>query len=230
MSSTTYKQSPIIILGLSGKARSGKSTIAQYLCHQIKQLYNINVIHRSIADVLKKECQVQYSLTPQQLFGNDKETQLDVPVMINNIECKTPRRILQVYGQWKREANPDYWIDQLIQALVPFQNLSCVSKQDLIVVIIDDIRFLNEFRKLKVLFTTKMIRIHRLHNIDGTVFVSNDTDSSETELDDCVLFDFHFINKGITLYHLKDCLYYQVGNIMASCWSSKEDVKQKSLS
>lgn len=66
-----------IVLGISGKAQSGKDTLAEYICEHMGGGYECVVLH--MADELKRVCQSLFGLSDYQLYdpeGKKTETHI----------------------------------------------------------------------------------------------------------------------------------------------------------
>lgn len=104
-----------LLIGISGKMGSGKSTVAHMLQAAFQASGKVEIL--SMASPLYKAQNLlytQYSLT----LEGDKD-----------------RDLLIAVGQWGRDKHPDFWVEQFAKQIVK-------SKAD--VIICDDIRFKNE--------------------------------------------------------------------------------------
>lgn len=150
-------------LAISGKRRTGKSTLAHIL------YTNYNIVPLSLAGPLKDMCMEQFGLTWEQVDGELKE-------IIDKRYNKTPRQIMIETGQFYRSINKDFWINKLI-------NKAVALERDIIAV--PDVRFKNEIDKLKK-HGAMLVRLERDEAFTGT----NIQDASETELDNYKDWDF----------------------------------------
>lgn len=174
-----------MIIGISGKAGSGKDTAAKMLevlyanpdisyedfaNRKYKNFADIQVIH--FADILKE--------TVRALFGIgewETNTQEGKKVTISWIG-KTVRELLQEVGQGLRDAiDPNLWIKALFANTEDWSNY-----------IIADVRYLNELEAIKERDGV-LIRIDRNGAGAGN-------HSSETALDDYNNWDIHIENNG----------------------------------
>lgn len=174
-----------MIIGISGKAGSGKDTAAKMLevlyanpnisyedfaNRKYKNFADIQVIH--FADILKE--------TVQALFGIgewETGTQEGKKVTISWIG-KTVRELLQEVGQGLRDAiDPNLWIKALFANTEDWSNY-----------IIADVRYSNELEAIKERDGV-LIRIDRNGAGAGN-------HSSETALDDYNDWDVHIENNG----------------------------------
>jgi len=89
---------PQIIVGIAGKARSGKDTVASYLSSE----FGMDVVR--FAASLKAGAKAMFDLTDDQIEGDAK----DQPIEWLGI---TPRRIMQTLGtEWAQSLRRDIWI------------------------------------------------------------------------------------------------------------------------
>ena len=56
-----------MIIGLSGKKRSGKDTVAEYLCA------HYGFINYGFGDPIKEIARIMFQFTDEQLYGNQKD-------------------------------------------------------------------------------------------------------------------------------------------------------------
>lgn len=103
------------VIGITGLARSGKDTSADYLLQHLPMGY----VKYSFADPLKNMLRHGLGMTHEQLNGDQKE------VVDPRFDC-TPRRMMQTLGtEWGREhVHPHIWVramDNIIenQAVIP---------------------------------------------------------------------------------------------------------------
>jgi hypothetical protein len=157
------------IIGLGGKAGSGKTTAASYL-----ELLGYDIV--AFADALKEVAQKIFTFTPQQLYGGLKE----IPDPRFN---KSPRYCLQKIGMTCRELWPDVWVQHVRNYLQNSQGP----------VVIHDVRMHNEACMLKQEFNATMIHIYR----EGAGAVNGIPNHiSEIELDAWQGWDFVIRNNG----------------------------------
>jgi hypothetical protein len=118
-----------ILIGLAGRARVGKDTVASYLAA------HLILISYAFADPLKQALAGLFSLTTAQLEGAEKELPLEWL-------GKSPRELMQLLGtEWGRDlVHPQLWL------LLAEQNLQALAElnQDMQGVVIRDVRFDNE--------------------------------------------------------------------------------------
>ncbi len=161
-----------LIIGLSGKSKSGKTTAANFLTA------NFNVIRRGFADGLRS--------VVANLFSLDATTLQDYKDQPLPRLQRTPRDILIEVGKHMREVDPDVWF-KLWE-----RDLAAVTDQfPMINVVVDDLRFRNEFDLLRAKGAV-LIRINR-----GVHAVTDEP--SEIDLDEYASagkFDYTINNMG----------------------------------
>lgn len=146
-----------MIIGLSGKASSGKDTTADILV----RIYGFQ--KTALANPMKKVCMDVYGFTHTQLWGpSEHRNAPDMRYPRKDGTYLTPREALQRLGsEWARNNYEDTWVDlvmrqadQMLQADSPLYPTPPKG------VIITDIRFPNEFDALKKR-GAKVVRIKR---------------------------------------------------------------------
>jgi sulfite reductase beta subunit-like hemoprotein len=148
-----------MIIGLVGKAQSGKDTVADYLVRT--SLFE----KAAFADDLKRLCKDMFDLTDAQVNTQEGKAAVDVRYGI------TPREILQKVGtDWFRAVYPSIWVNRLIT------KLQSRSADDFV---ITDIRFPNEVNAIKNIGGI-IVKLVRLNGGGAGAFSSH---ASETALD-----------------------------------------------
>jgi len=193
------------LICISGKARSGKDTLADFLIESLSNR-NKDAIKIAYADNLKKKLMVEFNLSWEQVYGNlkeevDKRFRKKLNKKDNYEDGKvweekdlywTPREIMQFIGtDCYREVDDNFWVNSL------FKNLEEVSNYyDYI--IIPDCRFKSEIEPV-VRDGGHHIHIYR-KELDE---ITNPSHSSENLIVDNDTVDF-FINNDGTLDDLKN--------------------------
>jgi len=186
-----------MIIGVTGKARSGKDTFAKYLTECLKERHQRNFEHVAFAKQLKMMCQEHFELSDEQLWGDKKEewTKFIRIPRINLDGYKgsvlepledywTPREIMQELGGFYRRIDHDFWVKAL--------NLHLIGN-DIKDAIITDVRHINECAYVKtnkgVLIKISRSDVAEIHGMDH---------ESETALDHMPedYFDIEINNSG----------------------------------
>lgn len=185
-----------MIIGISGKARSGKDTFAQMLAEELQRKTGQAYVLMAYAHELKLKIQKDFDLSYEQLWGEEKEhadkryvrpkwKHLDRGTMT----YWTPREIMQNYGQFFRTIDYDFWVKHLF---------NIVEEKNYKNVIITDLRHINEVNAV-VDRGGYHVRVEREEKDN----VHNEQHISETALDGKHRIDFTVKNYG-TLEDLKE--------------------------
>ncbi len=140
-----------MIIGITGKARSGKDSFAEMLAEELNTLTKKKFVLMAYANELKMRCQKDFDLSWEQLWGDEKETAdfrypkpiLTVTGTYNDEETQeywTAREIMQAYGQFFRTIHYGFWVDYLFRTIADkeYEN-----------VIVTDVRHPNEADPIK---------------------------------------------------------------------------------
>lgn len=115
------------LLGIVGKAYSGKDSIADHLieCYGFVKL--------SLAAPLKAMCALAFDLTTEQVNGSEK-------AVVDPRYGKSPRDILQFIGtEGFRAVDPDCWVKLLLRQ----------AEKEPRPVVVPDVRFVNEAKLIR---------------------------------------------------------------------------------
>jgi hypothetical protein len=153
-----------MLIGLTGKAGSGKTTACKYLQEKYPDLQLVNMKVAIIAEMranfatLLEEIAHVYNIDSPTLWTVDRLFEDKPPLM---------RKLMQCYGgEVRRGDDPDYWVKQ-------WKSFVSYTKGD---IICDDVRFINEADAIKDMGGV-VIRIVR-EDITDT-----GTHSTEAEMD-----------------------------------------------
>lgn len=115
-----------MIIGITGKARSGKDTIADVL------VKNYGFVKINYADHLKKCTSLLFNFNNDQMYNKEKDI---IDVRYN----KTPRELLQWFGTdvMRKQFDNDFWINHV------------ENQFDNKLLVISDVRFQNEADLIK---------------------------------------------------------------------------------
>jgi len=153
-----------MIISLSGKKRSGKSTVAKHLTN--KGWWEVSWAY-PLKEVIGKQL---FGLSYEQMYGS-----MQYKEAIISEWGLSPRQILQVVGTdlFRRYICDDFWVRIGIRKIKELQ-----EKNPNLNIVISDTRFLNEADAIKTL-GGHLVWLHRENNP-----YSNDNHPSETALDD----------------------------------------------
>lgn len=189
------------IIGVSGKARSGKNVFAEYLATELYEKTRQPYVLMAYADVLKNMVQEEFDLSWEQLWGNEKEVddkryrkvlKYMGGVRSDRDELPSPywtgREIMQAFGSFYRSIDPNFWVKKLFRIM---------EEKEYNNVIVTDVRYPNEVDPI-LERGGYHIRIYR--DIENKIHGQGH--SSETSLDEDYKIDFSIKNNN-TLDHLR---------------------------
>ena len=111
-----------MIIGIAGKARSGKDQLSEFIKEEFEEKYNRKFYDAAFAFELKNMCKFQFGLNDDQLWGDKKES-LDrrfprddwkhLALTGEAMMYWTPREIMQEMGAFYRKIDYDFWIKGL---------------------------------------------------------------------------------------------------------------------
>lgn len=193
-----------MIIGIAGKARSGKNQFAEYLAKFFKEGFQREFWFGAFADVLKNMCVNNFKLSKEQLWGNKKET-IDLRFQKrgkgSNVPAYwTPREIMQAIGGFYRTIDYDFWVKKFDEYYNSNKNPD---------VIITDIRHINECEYVRA-NRGILIKIFR----DSNEEIHGMNHESEVALDNYKDFDIYINNSG-TLEELEQAAFDTV-NVITS--------------
>lgn len=181
----------LLLIGLSGKAESGKDTFAKYARDVViscNKYWNVDipfVLRAGFADALKEEAIRHYNW--------------------NGVKDEKGRKLLQELGQKRRAEDLDYWIKRLLKNVerTAIDTLGVSDKKVNGVVFITDLRFKNEKEFLSnielcrdIFGDTKFISVR----IERDGFKNRLTDVQRADISECDLddeiFDYIVENNG----------------------------------
>lgn len=192
-----------ILVGIIGKMGSGKTTVARYL------IENYNFMKISFADPLKKML-------------------LDVGILSYNelYPTKTPyaRKMLQTIGTdiIRNKIDQDYWVKkfkekviEICQLYKPVENNdgNIVSKPAEVRLVVDDIRFPNEFFCVASELNGKIIKVVRNNNNCYNNFEESFHLHESERYIDMLPYDYLIDNNG-SLKNLQDVINLTITKIL----------------
>jgi len=155
-----------MIVGISGKMATGKTTLAKLLA----ELRGGRVA--SFADELREEVSCTFEIPRGQMRVRALKENMLVPV---GFQFLSLRQLLQWWGALRRETDADYWVKRLLSGVDPVE-----------LVIIDDVRYRNEASAIRAAGG----QLIRLDPYDGWQRGVGSDHLSETDLDDKFAFDW----------------------------------------
>lgn len=189
-----------MLIGLTGAAGAGKDSAAAVLS---------SVGWRSIAfaDALRWECADHWAVdpaifsarstkeapTPQLCAGNAENANWLRWAAVNGIsllEPRSPRWVLQNWGTFRRSANPDHWVQQVVYWARYQQGNGHKN------LVVTDVRYPNEAAAVRTL-GGHLVRVHRI-DVDQ---LPADTASHDSERHGDIAVDADIHNDG-TLFAL----------------------------
>ena len=142
-----------IIFGISGKAQSGKTTLARYIMSEIVKMEEFDgydVYEINLATYLKKIMMDLFGFTFESLNDDYQKTLFsswtwdNLPVALENQKSSGPmtnRECMEYLGAFFRILNPDAWINGLNASIDTFPDNS--------VIFIPDVRAPNEVKAIE---------------------------------------------------------------------------------
>ena len=159
-----------MLIGIAGKARSGKDTFATMLAECLFDVTGNRFVMMAFANELKKRIQIDFDLSYDQLWGDHKEVE-DRRYPIND-RFWTAREIMQSYGEFFRSIDYNFWINNLFRT---------ISDKEYDNVIVTDVRHTNEAEAI-LSNGGVLVRVDAANRSTSTVHGSSHI--SENELDD----------------------------------------------
>ena len=173
-----------LVIGVTGKARSGKDSFAGMLAEELFIRTGRRYILMAYATELKKRVQKDFDLSYDQLWGDDKEEE-DSRYPKKSGGYWTGREIMQFVGtDCFRAIDDNYWVKELFKV---------IDDNEFKTVIITDIRFQSEAQPVKDR-NGFMIKVVSDREITNTVH--NKVHASETAMDEYDGIDFTVDNNG----------------------------------
>lgn len=175
-----------MILGVCGKARSGKDTFAEILAEEIFNSVKKRFVLMAYANELKNRVQKDFDLSYEQLWGNAKE----IPDKRypkdkdSNESFWTSREIMQNYGEFYRSIDYHFWVNNLFRV---------IDSKEYNNVIITDVRHPNEADPI-INRGGSIIRV--TSNRENKEQVHGTNHISEIAMDNYDKVDFHVTNDG----------------------------------
>jgi len=179
-----YQRKPYAGIAISGKARAGKSTLADMLVQKLGASWHVESLSDAVLEEFAKEnWMIEYS-----------ERGLEILLDRINKDKETYRPFLIELGQRRRAEDPDYWIKRL-----PGHPNAIIA----------NCRFVNEYNYFKK-NDFYMVRVDATSEVREARGCPDLADISETDLDSVKLWNWDYVTyNNNTLNHLD----YQADNI-----------------
>lgn len=150
------KNDKFIVIGLAGRARAGKNTVAEIL-----ESIGPGFCQCAFADALRDEVIDAFKVSSDVFNNDDLKERKDPALAIircddiefidrmtalghNLITPRTPREIMQLWGtEYRRNQISDYWIDKL--SLFIHEQIKCGTRK----FVVTDVRFEDEAQLIK---------------------------------------------------------------------------------
>jgi len=160
----------MVVIGLSGKKSSGKSTLAKILVDKY------GIVFTSIGDEIKKECSDITGIPVETFYDqNVKELYHETPFGL-----VSPRKLMQYWGEHKRKTEGQtYWLKKLKNTIANYVGGDFV---------VEDLRLKFEADFIKYQFYNSLLV--RIEPYDG--WDKWDDHITEVDLDDYERFDLTF--------------------------------------
>jgi cytidylate kinase len=112
-----------MIIAIVGKAQHGKDTLGKMLAEELFDKTGFKYVLMAYATELKRRVHKDFDLSYEQLWGNEKEkADFRYPkrgegTSSNPSDYWTAREIMQEYGQFYRNIDPDFWVKALYSVI-----------------------------------------------------------------------------------------------------------------
>jgi hypothetical protein len=195
----------VVKIAISGKARSGKDTVADLILSSFTDKYMAKHLADdpkdskfplpitskfAFADPIKRIVQQMFPQTPDEILWGPSENRSKI---IPGTEI-TYRQLLLDIGKFGRSYNPYIWVNSTVDEAEMWLN---EWTPDTALAVISDVRFKNEYYRLKS-EDYFLIRVRRPTNNYAAEQPKHSQDVSEIDLDDLTDSDFDhvIINDG----------------------------------
>ena len=173
-----------MIIGLSGKMGTGKTTLASLLCVRLVATGKLTATRLSFGEAVKREVAERYGFPVEWCYspaGKAKtfstaaivEKEMLPPHMRFSPTRMTVRQALQYYAtDYMRSKDPDHWIDKTAKDAEEARRGGCR------IIVVDDVRFPNELE-----YVQRYGVCYRILPYDGWQPSYESAHTSETALD-----------------------------------------------
>lgn len=132
-----------VLIPICGFARAGKDTLADAIFDHLEVSEpSYSVITLKFADALKKDLEKAMACVGVEVDAFTEDT----------AEKAKLRPMLVAYGEYRRSIDPDVWVKKVLKEIGIWVNETLEdSGSDGSVILIPDLRYLNEYEKLKAI-------------------------------------------------------------------------------
>lgn len=162
------------IIGIYGKAGSGKDTFADAVIKEMINEYNSDTVKKAFADNVKKIAAMAFQIPIEWFYERDKK---EMNIAKHDL---SPRKMAQLVGteMFRNLVSQDFWVNSLERELL-VDTISARNKFFPEYVIVTDVRFKNELDWVK---KNKGIVVHVVREKIEQVGFSNHASEQDLEL------------------------------------------------
>lgn len=124
------------IIGISGKAGTGKSTLCDHLIEKMRYAIGPLINRGAFGDCLKEEAAEEFNFPLDLCYSQEGKKQVICHPDLPN-GTMSVRRILQYIGEKRRKEDPLYWVKRFDEEVAGFEDSNRVM-------VVDDVRRPNE--------------------------------------------------------------------------------------
>lgn len=130
-----------VLIPIAGFARSGKDTLADAIFDHLEETEpTYSVITLKFADALKTDLEKALGAVGVKVDAFTEDTE----------KKKALRPMLVAYGEYRRSIDPDVWVKKVLKEIGVWVNETVPDSESAgSVILVPDLRYLNEYEKLK---------------------------------------------------------------------------------
>jgi hypothetical protein len=130
-----------VLIPIAGFARSGKDTLADFIFDHLEETEpTYSVITLKFADALKTDMEKALGAVGVKVDAFTEDTE----------KKKALRPMLVAYGEYRRSLDPDVWVKKVLKEIGVWVNETVPDSESAgSVILVPDLRYLNEYEKLK---------------------------------------------------------------------------------
>ncbi len=132
-----------ILIPIAGFARAGKDSLADFIFDHLEESEpTFSVITLKFADALKTDLEKAMAAVGVKVDAFTEDTE----------KKKALRPMLVAYGEYRRSLDPDVWVKKVMKEIGVWVNETVPdSESSGSVILVPDLRYLNEYEKLKAM-------------------------------------------------------------------------------